>query len=255
MWPGDEGTPHCPPAASPCSPSHGRPWTRRLLRALLYLGSPSGAGTPSARASLGAPDFLGFCLVFLSMWTCEDQAGEGGTQLGAGWPCPPPPGTQGPPHEGRHRPCPASYLGACGRDDHVPGGLHPGLAVHLHGRGLEKGDPEVGALGDADAGAQPPLDLALETAGAGAQCVAVPPPPACLHPLTMCMTPVTPTTSSSPSSMRGFSNLESLSEPHRSAPDPQLHRGRGARVSGRGHPGPRAPRPSPREPPTGTWGC
>ena len=42
--------------------------------------------------------------------------------------------------------------------------------------------------------------------------------------LTMCMTPVTPTTSSSPSSMRGFSNLESLSEPHRSAPEPQLHR-------------------------------
>lgn len=27
-------------------------------------------GTPSARASLGVPAFLGFCLVFLSMWTC-----------------------------------------------------------------------------------------------------------------------------------------------------------------------------------------
>lgn len=41
-----------------------------LLRAVLYLGSPSGAGTPSARVSLGVPAFLGFCLVFLSMWTC-----------------------------------------------------------------------------------------------------------------------------------------------------------------------------------------
>lgn len=44
------------------------------------------------------------------------------------------------------------------------------------------------------------------------------------------MTPVTPTTSSSPSSMRGFSNLESLSEPHRSAPEPQLPRGMGVQV-------------------------
>lgn len=29
-----------------------------------------GAGAPSARASLGGPAFLGFCLAFLSMWTC-----------------------------------------------------------------------------------------------------------------------------------------------------------------------------------------
>ena len=36
----------------------------------LYLGSPSGAGAPLARASLGGPTFLGFCLAFLSMWTC-----------------------------------------------------------------------------------------------------------------------------------------------------------------------------------------
>ena len=41
--------------------------------------------------------------------------------------------------------------------------------------------------------------------------------------------------------MRGFSNLESLSEPHRSAPEPQLHRGRGTRVSGQAGPGPQAP--------------
>ena len=43
------------------------------------------------------------------------------------------------------------------------------------------------------------------------------------------LSPVTPTTSSSPSSMRGFSNLESLSEPHRSAPEPQLHEREGHR--------------------------
>lgn len=43
-------------------------------RALLYLGSPSGTGTPSARASLGVPAFLGFCLVFLSMWTLGPAA-------------------------------------------------------------------------------------------------------------------------------------------------------------------------------------
>lgn len=40
--------------------------------------------------------------------------------------------------------------------------------------------------------------------------------------LTMCMTPVTPTTSSRPSSIRGFSKRLSLSDPQRSAPDPQL---------------------------------
>lgn len=45
--------------------------------------------------------------------------------------------------------------------------LHPGLTIHLHRCGLEKGDPEVGALGDADAGAQPALDLALVRGGWG----------------------------------------------------------------------------------------
>ena len=45
-------------AADHCSRTH------------LYLGSPSGAGAPSARASLAGPAFLGFCFAFLSMWTC-----------------------------------------------------------------------------------------------------------------------------------------------------------------------------------------
>lgn len=54
-----------------------------------------------------------------------------------------------------------TYFRACGRDDHVPGSLDPGLAIHLHGCGLEEGDTEVGSLGDADARAQPTLDLAL----------------------------------------------------------------------------------------------
>ncbi len=40
--------------------------------------------------------------------------------------------------------------------------------------------------------------------------------------LTMCTTPVTPTTSSIPSSILGRPNRDSLSEPHRSAPEPQL---------------------------------
>lgn len=40
--------------------------------------------------------------------------------------------------------------------------------------------------------------------------------------LTMWTTPVTPTTSSRPSSMRGFSKRLSLSDPQRSAPEPQL---------------------------------
>lgn len=65
--------------------------------------------------------------------------------------------------------------------------------------------------------------------------------------LTMCTTPVTPTTSSSPSSMRGFSNLGSLSEPHRSAPEPQLPQEEGGACTGQagpaGPPGPRATRP------------
>lgn len=41
----------------------------------LYLGAPSRVGTSSALASLGVPVFLGFCLAFLSMWTCP-RAGE-----------------------------------------------------------------------------------------------------------------------------------------------------------------------------------
>lgn len=103
--------------------------------------------------------------------------------------------------------------------------LDPGLTVHLDGRGLEKGDSEVGALGDADAGAQPALDLALVGTGqAGSAGSSITLGPARPPILTMCMTPVTPTTSNSPSSIRGFSNLESLSEPHRSAPEPQLCR-------------------------------
>lgn len=107
----------------------------------------------------------------------------------------------------------------------MPGSLDPGLAVDLHRCGLEKGDTEVGALGNADAGAQPPLDLALVGRGGTGlsrrqRQADGPPGPLTL---TMCMTPVTPTTSNSPSSIRGFSNRESLSEPHRSAPDPQLY--------------------------------
>lgn len=46
--------------------------------ALCYLGSPSGTGTPSARVSLGVPAFLGFCLVFLSMWTCPRTSQDKG---------------------------------------------------------------------------------------------------------------------------------------------------------------------------------
>lgn len=48
-------------------PSH---LSQALLQGCLYLESPSGAGVPSARTSLGVPDFLGFCLAFLSMCTC-----------------------------------------------------------------------------------------------------------------------------------------------------------------------------------------
>lgn len=47
-------------------PSH---LSQALLQGCLYLESPSGAGVPSARTSLGVPDFLGFCLAFLSMCT------------------------------------------------------------------------------------------------------------------------------------------------------------------------------------------
>ena len=50
-------------AADHCSRTH------------LYLGSPSGVGAPSARASLGGPAFLGFCFAFLSMWTCPRAHG------------------------------------------------------------------------------------------------------------------------------------------------------------------------------------
>lgn len=102
-------------------------------------------------------------------------------------------------------------------------GLDPGLTIYLHRCGLEECDTEVGSLGDANARAQPALYLALgggggaSLAGHGAA-----QQPAHGPVLTMCITPVTPTTSSSPSSMRGFSNLESLSEPQRSAPEPQL---------------------------------
>lgn len=103
--------------------------------------------------------------------------------------------------------------------------LDPGLTVHLYRCGLEKGDSEVGTLGDADAGAQPTLHLALVGRGqVGSAGSSISLGPTCPLILTMCMTPVTPTTSNSPSSIRGFSNLESLSEPHRSAPEPQLCR-------------------------------
>lgn len=46
--------------------------SERCSRTRLYLESPSGAGAPSARTSLGVPAFLGFCLAFLSMWTCPE---------------------------------------------------------------------------------------------------------------------------------------------------------------------------------------
>lgn len=44
-----------------------------------------------------------------------------------------------------------TYLRARSRDDQVPGSLDPGFTIHLHGCGLEKGDAEVGPLGNADA--------------------------------------------------------------------------------------------------------
>ena len=70
-----------------------------------------------------------------------------------------------------------AYLRARGRDDHVPGRLDPGLAVHLHRCGLEEGDTEVGPLGNADAGAQPTLDLTLVgERGSQAQRAAAPQP-------------------------------------------------------------------------------
>lgn len=47
----------------------------------------------------------------------------------------------------------------------MSGSLDPGLTVYLHSRGLEEGDTEVGALGNADARAQPALDLALGGVG------------------------------------------------------------------------------------------
>lgn len=104
-------------------------------------------------------------------------------------------------------------------------GLNPGLTIHLHWSSLEERDTEVGALGNADTRAQPTLYLALGRTEAelASRTQRVPQGlPTSLPLLTMCTTPVTPTTSNSPSSMRGFSNLESLSEPHRSAPEPQL---------------------------------
>lgn len=80
---------------------------------------------------------------------------------------------------------PLTYLWAHGRYDNVSGSLDPGLAINLHRCGLEEGDAEVGALGNADARAQPALDLALvrgEPAGlSGPQGHAGPRPPACLR--------------------------------------------------------------------------
>lgn len=46
----------------------------RTALGLLSLGSPAGVGIPFAQPSLGVPAFLGFCLAFLSMWTCPKQA-------------------------------------------------------------------------------------------------------------------------------------------------------------------------------------
>lgn len=43
----------------------------------------------------------------------------------------------------------------------MPRSLDPGLTIHLHRCGFKEGDAEVGALGNADARAQPALDLAL----------------------------------------------------------------------------------------------
>lgn len=211
---------------------------------LLSLGSPAGVGIPFAQASLGVPAFLGFCLAFLSMWTCPKQAKSEGwvtlqaTQrhlgpfhkrgrsggpviavcgggsslvLPSGSPAPrgprgsspceagAPEGPAGLPGAGEGhcsrtsaaplRPAclapPLTYLWAHGRYDNVSGSLDPGLAINLHRCGLEEGDAEVGALGNADARAQPALDLALvrgEPAGlSGRQGHAGPRPPACLR--------------------------------------------------------------------------
>lgn len=107
----------------------------------------------------------------------------------------------------------------------MPWGLNPGFTIHLHWSSLEECDSEIGALSNSDSRAQPTLYLALGKRKAELASVSPGVPqdlPTSLPVLTMCTTPVTPTTSNSPSSMRGFSNLESLSEPHRSAPDPQL---------------------------------
>lgn len=118
------------------------------------------------------------------------------------------------------------YLRCSSRDDHVTWGLNPGLTIHLHWSSLEECDTEVGALGNADSRAQPTLYLALgkRKVERASRTQGIPQglPTSLLLLLTMCTTPVTPTTSNSPSSIRGFSNLESLSEPHRSAPEPQL---------------------------------
>lgn len=54
-----------------------------------------------------------------------------------------------------------AHLEACGRDDDVSRGLDPRLPIHLHRRGLEERDAEVGALGNADPRAQSTLHLAL----------------------------------------------------------------------------------------------
>lgn len=107
----------------------------------------------------------------------------------------------------------------------MPWGLNPGLTIHLHWSSFKECDTEVGALGNSYSRAQPTLYLALGKTKAklASRAQGVPQDlPTSLPVLTMCTTPVTPTTSNSPSSMRGFSNRESLSEPHRSAPEPQL---------------------------------
>lgn len=44
----------------------------------------------------------------------------------------------------------------------MPGGLNPGLTIHLYWSSLEERNAEVGALGNADSRAQPTLDLALD---------------------------------------------------------------------------------------------
>lgn len=102
------------------------------------------------------------------------------------------------------------HLGSGGGDDDVSGRLDPRFSVHLHRNRFTDSQTDVVPLSDPDPRSHPALHLALHvhththtderdhvTGGWGRVRV-------CVLDLTMWTTPVTPTTSSRPSSMRGF---------------------------------------------------